>query len=115
LQGIEKVAKKSRIKHVVILIPTKEFVYQENILSLIDDDGSYSELIQYEADVWEKMKVRLDDSNIKYFDVLPALRKAVKDDLQIYTYSTNGHPNIIGYNVIAESIYDMMVKDGLIN
>lgn len=108
LVSIDTLIKNSGSSHVVVLIPTKEFVYQDAIVEKIADDGSYGALIKQESHVWEEIKSSLDKFNIEYVDVLPALRTAVLREIQIYPYSTQSHPNVNGYKMIAQSIWQRL-------
>ncbi len=104
LAEIDHRLKKRQISHLVVLIPTKEYVYKNIVPVKIKHKKLFSDLIFYEMANLARLKAYLDVEGIHYFDVSPALEKAAREQKQIYPYSSQSHPNIIGYSIIAHAI-----------
>jgi len=92
----------NNINLIVLLIPTKEHVYND-LLSNIDVPATFKQLITNETSVDTLVKDSLKLKHINYIDVLPALTEAAYHE-QIYPVNDDGHPNLNGYNVIARTV-----------
>lgn len=103
LESIKLMSKRahaSRIRFLVLLIPTKEFVFYE---VATDSNASYRALIENERQFWLTTKEFLEHHEIEYRDALSDLRKRFSTGVQPYPISTDGHPNEAGHLAIAES------------
>ncbi|MCX6639536.1 MAG: hypothetical protein NTW14_03520 [bacterium] len=93
------------IKFTVVLIPTKELVYEPylNWGDQLHDKNVADQIISSERK-WRSMTLDFfQKEQIKYFDVLEDMRQALKTK-RIYPNTGNDHPIATGYQVIAESV-----------
>ena len=106
---MNEAAEKNGIRFLVVIIPTKETVFEEFIEGNDSLSGSrkIDRLIENERQVNEIAKSYFEEHNISYLDVLEPLRQAVPNE-QIYPNNYNGHSNKNGYGIIAESIYQYL-------
>lgn len=88
---IEALCLKNGIACLFVLIPSKELVYDSNILS----------------QQWQSFCEFLNKNNIQYLDCLPALIKAISKKDPIF-FSVDPHLNKKGHEVIAEEIYEYL-------
>lgn len=108
LKAIEKIRDITRersIQFKVVLIPTKELVFKELVISNrteVPDD--YMQLINNEEEMWKRTKDFLEERSIEYIDCLPALRQCFEKGKQPYQISSDGHPNAMGHQAIAEKV-----------
>ncbi|GEM_PF-518115 len=98
----------------IVLIPTKEFVYlpyvvPENISEV------YTLLGEQEQQVRQEMIGLFQENGIDFVDTLPALRQAVEGNLMIYPPTFDGHPSATGYRVIAETIAQYIQVNNMVN
>lgn len=99
LQFMLAEASSRKTKAVVLLLPTKELVYQPWVNSGSSD---YLELVKAEA-IRREMLISDLQSAVKdfiYYDSLPVLRKAVEKGYLIYPPDHDGHPLPLGYAVL---------------
>jgi hypothetical protein len=97
-------AKKQGTHLVVILIPTKELVFKD----VVSASGgtvpeTYRTLIEREEMIWRDTKQFLEDRQISFIEVLPALRAAFANK-QPYPISANSHTNSFGHEITAQAI-----------
>jgi len=109
---MNQLAKEKVIDFLVVIIPTKESVFSEFILT--SDELSNSEklkrLIENEDVVNKVVKAYFKDHGIAYVDVLEKLREAAGRE-QIYPNNFGGHSNKNGYRIIANSINQYLKLD----
>lgn len=109
---MNQLAKEKVIDFLVVIIPTKESVFSEFILT--SDELSNSEklkrLIENEDVVNKVVKAYFKDHGIAYVDVLEKLREAAGRE-QIYPNNFGGHSNKNGYRIIANSINQYLKSD----
>ena len=88
----------------VLLIPTKENVYRDIVLDQeIDLSGSsFVELIDSEESVKSRFRAQLESSGVAYLDLLEPMRAAAAQNA-IFP-ENDGHPNALGYSVIATEV-----------
>ena len=97
-------AENSGIRLVMALIPTKERVYGD----LLKRDGYLSKFsrlrnaVDQEDEARGELTTFLKSSGVEFVDLLPDL--AAKVELQDIYPLADGHPNKIGYRVIAETL-----------
>jgi hypothetical protein len=91
-------------RFLVLLIPTKEFVYQE-ILAKTDPQPpeAYSRLIEAERSLTASFEEFLQLHEIEYVNSTSALRACLVQNERPYPESDDGHMNRIGYAAIAET------------
>ena len=102
LQRMKELATDSNVRFIVLLIPTKELVFQE--LSKNLPSPAYHSLTDNEVTLWNITKGYLKRNGIEYIDALPALRQQLVSGVQPYQVSTDGHPNEHGHKAIATLI-----------
>ena len=105
------VCKKSRIKFIVLLIPTKENVFAKYIKNNRDLENSYTidKLIDYENSINIIVRSYFNNNNVTYLDSLDYLRENFEKK-QLYFSDHDGHPNKNGYEVIASSVHQLLLK-----
>lgn len=92
IYDIGKIASSNDVACLVILFPTKEEVYSD----FLEQDFSRLE---------DAMKGELDKLGINYLDLGPILRLKAREGRALY-HEVDGHPNALGYDVIAQAIVD---------
>lgn len=104
LQQMNALCAQHHVQFIVAVIPTKETVYSRylehnprvRMTAIID------KVIASERSARQTLFAQLDQANIRYVDVLPALQQASETE-RIYIHSgIDMHPNANGYRVIAE-------------
>jgi hypothetical protein len=104
LSEMSMLAASNHIRLHVLLVPTKELVYAD-LLKESGRIGGYPDLVaglQYERLIRDDLIAFLDADKYDYVDPLTVLRQAVRD-ADIYPFN-DGHPNAVGYRLIAEQI-----------
>lgn len=89
------------IRFIVVLIPTKELVFQ---LLWSNASSTYRILTENETVFWKITKDFLERNGIEYVDALPTLREQLTTGVQPYQVSHDGHPNGHGHRAIAKLI-----------
>jgi len=97
---MQQLAARDKVRFVVLLIPTKELVFQRRAAGI--HAPSYHELVSNEMRFWEETKARLAELGIETVDLLPPLRAQLEVGPQPYQVTFDGHPNETGHRVIAE-------------
>jgi hypothetical protein len=92
----------SETQFLVVLIPTKELVFQKLFKNSC---SSYCNLIQNEEQLWKITKEFLEIRDIRFVDALQALREQLSRGIQPYQISADGHPNKYGHQAIARIVY----------
>ena len=54
--------------------------------------------------------MKLDELRIPFFDLTAPLRSAAQSGAALY-FEVDGHPNDLGYQVIADAVYAHLVKN----
>lgn len=105
-EAISDKAKKFNIKIIFTIIPTKEFVYAQKVLSdNIVPRKDYLALVSDEKKNIDYLVTRLRSiQGVTYVDVASRLQSAVLQNPYFYQDSENGHPNPPGYKFIAMTI-----------
>jgi len=101
LQKMKENAIDRNIRFIVLLIPTKELVFQELWGS---PSSAYRNLTENEEFFWKNTRDYLELNGIEYVDALPALREKLSLGIQPYKVSKDGHPNEHGHRAIAKLI-----------
>ena len=105
LEGMRKACEENHCSLAVVIIPSKETVFAEYFsrhqdVALLQTIES---LIANERLARAEVVRFLEGAAIPYVDALPALRKAVRDELY-YRGPADMHPNANGYRVIGEAV-----------
>ena len=99
------------IELLVLLIPTKEYIYAP-FLDRIND--VHMQLVEDESQLRNEMMDFFDQNQIVYLDTLPTLREAVDSGITIYSETFDGHPIDNGYRIMAETVADYIRKNDII-
>ncbi|MFC1705401.1 GDSL-type esterase/lipase family protein [Planctomycetota bacterium] len=107
--------RKARAHFIVLLIPTKELVFEE----VLRKEGTavsegYSRLVRMEQTTWSRTKAWLDKRGIDYVDALPALRAQLRRGPQPYPEDRDGHPNAVGHRTVAELLCSELKRRNLL-
>lgn len=105
LRRAHTLAAASKIRLIVVLIPTKELVF-ENIYR--DPPQTYRRLVQNEALARRATTAFLDENGIEYLDALPALQAQLASGPQPYHLNHDGHPNEHGHRAIARMVAERL-------
>jgi len=106
LRRIREQVAAANVKLVVVLIPTKESVYSELMNGEGKAVGNYARLVRMEQKAREEVLSSCAADKINCVDALPDLRKAIEQRQQIYTSTTESHPNAAGYRILALKVSD---------
>jgi lysophospholipase L1-like esterase len=101
IQAMHDLATAQRIKLIVVLIPTKEYVFRDVQHKLSKD---YAVLVENEEQLWREAKDYFDHHGIEYVDALPALHEELANHIQPYPSTQDGHPNHRGHRAIAQAV-----------
>lgn len=114
LQRIDAEVRAAGSRHMVVLIPSKEYVYVE-ALDPAPQPGTVMEALgRNEAEIWNRTKAFLAANGIEYVDALPEMRRGVAEDVQLYPYSTQSHPDTPGYERIARAVVRALEERGFV-
>jgi len=91
-------AKKYNKRFIVVLIPTKEFVFRNYAKNI---SSNYDNLVKNENKMWQITKEFFRQQNIEYFDAGLAMEASLIYGIQPYPITTDGHPNKDGHSTIA--------------
>jgi len=107
-------AEAGKTDFLVLLIPTKEFVFKNAVEQKESlGSGAYEKLVENEEKLWMETKDFLNSRGIVFLDALPALRKCLEEGRQPYPITWNGHPNKTGQEAIAQLVSDEIRKRNL--
>lgn len=107
IQRMQQLARRDGIRFIVLLIPTKEFVFSEQAKNIAAPN--YHTLVQNERQFWELVKSYLEMRSIEFIDAVPPLQSELEAGAQPYKVSHGGHPNEHGQHTIAKAVYDYLV------
>lgn len=100
------------IRFVTTLIPTKERVFGDFLAR--NPDAAVREVVEEQLAHEDRARAALlsflVERGIEVVDLLPALR-AVAGEARIYPLHTEGHPNLHGYRLIAETLSSHLAAD----
>ncbi len=90
---------------VVVLIPTKELAFEDEVVaSGVEPPASYLALLRAERDLWRFVEARIAEEGIEAVAVLEDLRRSIARGRNPYLSDWDGHPNVVGNEVIAEAV-----------
>jgi hypothetical protein len=89
------------VRLLVVLIPTKESVFWPRVKDHAHDHPGLRELVAYEDRLRSELMGTLNDQGIEVVDVLGPLRLA---QAQPYYEDVDGHPNLVGNQVIEAAV-----------
>jgi hypothetical protein len=102
IAGMERTAAAAGSRFVVLLIPTKELVF--DALGASRASPHCAELVAQEQAAWAEVKQALGAGGIGFIDLLGPLQAQLRAGPQPYQATADGHPNEIGHEVIARSV-----------
>lgn len=106
LARMQKLCAAESVSLLVLILPTKESVLRD----YLEENGipgsgeTTKKAIASERDVDERVKAFLGERGIAHLDSRPALAAAIAEGQAIYSTDLDGHPNRLGYAVIARSV-----------
>jgi hypothetical protein len=104
-------AKSEGILFAVLLIPTKELVFKDEVSqSTKSPPETYARLVQNEELVWNETRHFFETHGIMFVDSLEGLRECLRKGQNPYLETWDGHPNAIGYSAIATSVFSQLDK-----
>jgi lysophospholipase L1-like esterase len=101
LWGINEQATQAKVKLIVLLIPTKESVYAEQMNREGRSTESYVKLVGMEQKARQEVLNLCRENQIDCVDTQSELRNAIELRQQIYPSTTESHPNAAGYRILA--------------
>jgi lysophospholipase L1-like esterase len=109
---MKRQADASKVRLLVLLIPTKESAYAGVMSQRQDSNSTYGKLIAMEGRVRQEIVEECRTQNIDCLDALTSLSEALGRGESIYPTSTESHPNPRGYSVIASAVNNNLNKLG---
>ncbi|MGA9142879.1 MAG: hypothetical protein WB007_03875 [Candidatus Acidiferrales bacterium] len=112
LKEMNEICRKGKIQFVVVVIPTKEMVFEQSLEhnSKIALSDVVEKVLTNERLALDRTFQFLADTNIPYVDPLPGLQKSA--GLELFAKSAGDmHPNKNGYKVIAESVAEYLKQN----
>ncbi len=111
LGNMERQAEASKVRLLVLLIPTKESAYAGVMKTA--PDPTYGKLIEMERRVRTEIEEECRTQNIECLDALPFLSESLRRGERVYPSTTESHPNARGYFVVASAVHNSLGKLGL--
>ncbi|HIG17917.1 MAG TPA: SGNH/GDSL hydrolase family protein [Candidatus Handelsmanbacteria bacterium] len=93
-----------------LLIPTKEYVFSNQLTTPEELGTGYSELIQLERRMWEQAESFLFREEITYVSVLTPLSSPLDKGLATYRETSDGHPSPLGHQCMAEAAQEIVAQ-----
>jgi lysophospholipase L1-like esterase len=109
---MKRQADASKVRLLVLLIPTKESAYAGVMSGKKGSNPTYYKLIEMEGRVRKEIVDECRTQNIDCLDALDYLSEALARGESIYPASTESHPNPRGYSVIAAAVNNNLGKLG---
>ena len=106
-----RVAREPGTELLVVLIPTKERIFERAVLvSGIATPPSFLESVEHEALIADELALLMSENGIRHLDLLPALEQAVARGEAIFPANVDGHFTADGYRVIANEVARRLVS-----
>jgi hypothetical protein len=112
LRRIDAEVKAAGARHMVVLIPSKEFVYAEALDPAPAAESVMAALARNETEIWSRTRAYFGANGIDFVDALPEMRRGVAEGVQLYPYSTQSHPDTPGYERIARAVARALEERG---
>lgn len=111
LRDMQEFSHNNGIRLIVLMIPTKEFVYFHKARNGMSQGqrNQYVEMEFNEARLRNAIERILQVDGVEAIDLYPELRAAAYNNKEIYPFN-DGHPNSAGYAIIAEKIHAVLEK-----
>ena len=104
-QRLEQSCAEHNSRLLIALIPTKEMVFARQVQRCGALGPAYTRLIENEKRDKEQLERAFDNEGISYLDLAPPLQSALDANSPIYLTGGDGHPDAVGYKVIAEAVW----------
>jgi lysophospholipase L1-like esterase len=101
IQQTNNITLKQNIQFIVLLIPTKELVFNNLVQHPLQ---RYLTLVRNEQQFWDTAKIFFHRNNIEYIDALPTLQEQLALGVNPYQITYDGHPNKFGHKAIANLV-----------
>jgi hypothetical protein len=102
LRAIRDRAESDDVELLVVLLPTKEYVFQERVFGA-DSHSAFDSLISWEETSRNQVAAFLMHEGISFVDPAPILIDSIQ---QPYFENADGHPNALGHKLIMELIHE---------
>jgi hypothetical protein len=111
LEKMNDICRQNNAQFVVVIIPTKETVFADYLehKPMVHLGSVIDELILNERIATKELIKFFHSSGIHYVETLPALRRAVDQELY-YRGASDMHPGKNGYRVIAQAVAEYIKK-----
>ena len=111
LEEIAETTARRDVRLLIALFPTKERVFAGRLTETTKPEclETLHRLIEFEAKVDSRIKSFLEDHDIEYVELMPALER-VSQEREIFPRSPDLHPNGAGYRVISDVIAEALVS-----
>jgi hypothetical protein len=97
----------SGANYIVLLLPTKEYVFWPRIENP-DEHKLLVEVVRQEDRIHDELKRYMQDRGIDFIDPATELRESER---QPYFPDGNGHPNALGQKIIAEKVLEFIERN----
>jgi hypothetical protein len=109
LDDMRSEAATRHVQLLIVLIPTKEFVYCDHLKqSGTTLPPAYGRLCEAEEEVKQQLTAHLAATGARYVDVTAPMRAQVARHVQVYPSDADGHHRAAGYGVIAKAVFDSL-------
>ena len=116
LQRLHQITSEAGAQMVVLLLPTKEYVFSERVFAEGGEPiEGYSALLGNERAMWAETRRFLAEHSIPHIDSLTTLRASFSDGKQPFRRDIDGHLNAHGNRQIAELMYSELRERGFID
>lgn len=112
IQQMDERCKASGANLLVVLIPTKEFVYGE-VASEAAKCEDYAKLLRDEQAATHALTHFMSEQGIAFVEALPGMRDCFRNGLNPYLPAADGHPGPAGHQAIAAAIAEHPVMKEL--
>ena len=96
------------VKMLVLLIPTKELVYADLMQREAKLTGTYARMVESEKQARHEIETWCNETRVRCVDALPNLQSAIASRQPIYPATTESHPNVAGYRVLATTVNEAL-------
>ncbi len=114
INKMNEISIKKNIAFLVLIIPTKELVYEKYFEKNNDKFKLLFKSVKNEHEARRKLKNFLNDNSISFVDATPYLQRKT-GDIVPYNKNDDGHPNKNGYAIIAKTVQDYLQSLNLLN
>lgn len=106
--------REAEVEFLVVLIPTKERVYEE-VAKANQAPPIFNQLIKDEWSLENSLVQFFERENIRHLSLLSSLKQALWSGLAPYPNNNDGHPNGTGYKSISQCIAVYIQQENILN